>query len=96
MPKSVVMCSTLTELFEDKSRWTQGTMARDTNGKMLPSEDPSAVCWCLLGGLDKVYKDFVTKTAAYKKISDRVGNLNTFNDRNSYETIYQLVKELGI
>ncbi len=33
--------------------WTQGTMARDELGRGVVPQSRNAVCWCLLGGMDR-------------------------------------------
>ena len=46
---------TLKELFSSRERWTQGAYARNHEGGEVDWEDPSAVCWCLMGGLNICY-----------------------------------------
>jgi hypothetical protein len=42
------------EYRENASHWTQGWIARDREGADLwYVKDPSAVCWCLRGAIDK-------------------------------------------
>jgi len=41
------------ELFTDKSKWTQGTHARNAAGVCVASESEHAVCWCLMGAMTK-------------------------------------------
>lgn len=38
---------------EDASRWTQGTYARDINGKLVAFNSSKAVCWCTSGAIGK-------------------------------------------
>ena len=33
--------------------WTQGIMARDSNGRYVDPEDPRAAAWCLLGAVER-------------------------------------------
>lgn len=48
--------NTLQELFAVPERWTQGYFARAADGsRIISATDDRAVCWCLLGGLGKVY-----------------------------------------
>lgn len=46
---------TMAELFSDPDRHTKKSTARDATGVNVNSCDPTAVCWCLLGGIWKVY-----------------------------------------
>lgn len=41
------------ELREHPERWTQGRDARDSRGAGVDYSDPSAVCWCLAGHVDR-------------------------------------------
>lgn len=47
--------TTIAELFADRSRWTQGEYARNGQGLAVPSQSADAVCFCLIGGITKVY-----------------------------------------
>ena len=42
-------------LFDDKSRWTRGTLARDENGREVWPVDGAAVRWCAIGAIDRVH-----------------------------------------
>lgn len=41
------------DLIETKG-WTQGAMARDAKGHIVPPDSSEATCFCLLGALDRV------------------------------------------
>ena len=41
------------ELIRDRDNWTQGTMARDKNGKGVLAYSPDAVCFCVTGALTR-------------------------------------------
>lgn len=43
------------ELLSDASKWTQGEPARDIHGRPVDADDSEAVCWCLMGALNKCY-----------------------------------------
>ncbi len=44
------------ELLATPNDWTQKAYARDINGQKLTDErDPKAVCFCLVGALNKCY-----------------------------------------
>lgn len=41
------------EFRQDATRWTQRWYAKDAFGSDVYEDDPSAVCWCLRGAIDK-------------------------------------------
>jgi hypothetical protein len=41
------------ELLSDESKWTQGAFARDADRRAVRSYNPTAICWCLSGALNK-------------------------------------------
>ena len=41
----------LLDLFESPQKWCQGSEARNAQGEAVPFDDPTAVCWDLVGGL---------------------------------------------
>ena len=43
------------KLLEDPKRWTRGVFARDEAGKKVQSTDESAVCFCVMGAISRVY-----------------------------------------
>lgn len=45
----------LQSLFSDSTKWTRGTNARDSEGMPVPADSNKAVCYCLLGGIEKCY-----------------------------------------
>jgi hypothetical protein len=45
------------KLIEKPENWTQGTFARDAQGKAEYSCSPYATCWCAVGALHKVCED---------------------------------------
>lgn len=38
-------------LLSDESRWTQGTMARASDGYRCSPQSPGAACWCMIGAV---------------------------------------------
>lgn len=41
------------ELRANPSAWTQHYYAKNSKGQTVPCDDPSAICWCLYGHIDK-------------------------------------------
>ena len=81
------------ELLSDKSKWTQGTFARDKDGFEVNSRSRYAVCWCLMGAVNKCYEDV---TEVMGKLKTEVGNFVWFNDNHEYEDVVKLVERLDI
>lgn len=97
--------NTLQELFSDKKRWIKGDFARDKNGKGLPSKDKNAVCWCLLGAVNKVYREFPHKHNILSKLNNSINKLypnfysiEKFNDNfgTTIEDIRKVVKDANV
>jgi hypothetical protein len=42
------------ELIADEARWTQNAPARGKSGREVDPNGRHAVCWCLLGAIDRV------------------------------------------
>jgi hypothetical protein len=42
------------DLISEPSRWLQGGLAQDSEGKAVNPIDPSAVCWCSVGAVRKM------------------------------------------
>lgn len=94
MAKAVALCTTLVELFEDASRWTQKAAARDKNGKIVESCSPSAVSFDVITGISLIYK--TDGNAVFNKIRERVGKLGVWNDTVSHSELLMTLRELGV
>lgn len=72
-------------LLSEPDRWTQGTYARDADGKAVPPSDPAAVCFCIHGAILHVapsYPDMQTRLEAVKALADSLWvSLVMFNDK---------------
>jgi hypothetical protein len=44
----------LRKLLADPKHWMRGRYARDIKGNTVPPLDPTAACWCIMGGIIKV------------------------------------------
>jgi len=98
--KSLELCETLQDLFADRKRWTTGCFARDEYGKGVFSFDNRAVSFCLMGGICRVYRDLETRMLIHQLVLDELNipftQFLSFNDKSSYNEIYNLVKKLNI
>jgi len=103
---------TLVELFSDAKRWTQEAFARSkAGGTRLPSS-PDAVCWCLWGGVLRVYSgtakddgtvrdDVIDKlVAATGQIAsssvNRTSILSRYNDSHTHSEVLALCEAAGV
>ncbi len=48
------VCRATADLLERPGAWIQAAYAHDAEGREIDPRAPSAVCWCLAGGLDAV------------------------------------------
>jgi hypothetical protein len=84
------------ELLSDETKWTQNVHARDKDGHPLWSSHPQAVCWCLMGAVDKCYPG--TNRVGELIVSKIKMPIDEWNDllERTYEDVYSLVKNLDI
>jgi hypothetical protein len=68
------------DLLSDKSRWTQGALARDASGEPCRPCDDIARQWCVLGALMRVYGDTVDFVDATEAIGRVIPNLDNYDD----------------
>lgn len=90
---------TLQELFADESRWAKNMYAYTKNNIEVNYDDPKAVKWCLMGGIDKVYADEYRAGEIEEKIKKYTGKqVVQWNDDSMIriEDIQALVSELDI
>lgn len=46
---------TIAELLATPDSWTDGQLARGSDGEFVSPTSPMAVCWCLLGAIEVIY-----------------------------------------
>lgn len=56
------------ELLADPARWTKASFSRDKWGCPIHPRDEQAICWCIVGGIEKCYPNFEEQKKARKKI----------------------------
>lgn len=59
----------LKKLFSSKRKWTQGELAKDSRGNFAEPLSNEAVCWCLLGAIEKCYG---RRTKLSKKVLEKI------------------------
>lgn len=92
------------ELYSDESKWCRGASAITISGNPTHSASPEAVAWCLIGAVNKCYRENLEKEEIFNRIVEKIhekhginGILN-FNDKftNTFEQIKELVTELDV
>lgn len=86
------------ELLSDRSKWTQGRLARDARGIPCSPRSSEAVCWCVYGALDKCYQDDVVYSKACEKLYNCCENVHPIdiNDHDGYEAIMELLRKADL
>ena len=61
---------TITSLIEQaqnrlRQGWTKGEAARNSHGKRVDTYDTKAVCWCLVGSINRAYFDLTGTRPSY-------------------------------
>lgn len=76
-------------LLDKPEAWTKGALARASDGKSFSPEDPEAVCFCLVGGLEREGnwpESTSDDTTAYLAVKRAIGHhvpgvlISDFND----------------
>ncbi len=93
--------NTLQKLFAVPERWTQGAFARSADGAKVPNiTEDSAVCWCLLGGVGKVYGDGPAYASVLRALRDALSDtaLSRWNDSHgrTHKDILDLVTKARV
>lgn len=83
------------KLIEQPEHWTQGTYARDKNGKRVPPKSPEAVCWCAFGAIltqDISYEEEMGIKTELNKAARKLGQRLFFslNDNTDHETVLKM------
>lgn len=91
------------ELFVDKSKWTQGAFARNTDRECCSARDEKATCWCLFGAAIKLYDDKeidrvldAIRLGIQKRYPNWQSGTFEWNDSVGFEVVKTLVEELQV
>lgn len=87
----------VSELLSNESKWTKDTQARNKDNVPVRFDDPSAVCWCLLGAIAKCY-DKCESLEIRNRLREFLPHpcINRFNDNHSYEEVMEVVRQADI
>jgi hypothetical protein len=68
------------DLLSDKSRWTQGALARDRAGRECTPESPDAESFCVVGALCRVYANDVELNEAIDSVNLIISSMIGYAD----------------
>jgi hypothetical protein len=98
------------ELLSDESKWTQGSMAIDSNGEETVPDLADTVCWCLLGAVEACYGPTLDEGPIINKIREEINappykdvhktclEITNWNDdpKRKFKEVKTLVEKLDI
>ena len=94
------------ELLSDESKWTKGADARDCDGTPAHPYSEKAVCWSLVGAIQKCYGPILPLNKIYNKILLSLGlehlvgggstNVNRWCFARTFAEVKELVERLDI
>lgn len=89
---------TLVELFSQKGTWTQGAEARNINGERVSSNSTTAVCFCLLGAVNRCYQNKEDYHRVNARLRTKLRTIIGWNDHpgRTQHDVYLLCRELKI
>lgn len=76
--------------------WTQGTLARDSHGDEIDTDEPAATCFCLFGGIRKVARNTkMKKLAAVIRRAANYDSIFEWNDagNRTYEDVVAVIRK---
>ena len=100
MSQLVTDLKALKDLLADKGNWTQGEFARNAEGGRVGSTSKTAVCWCVLGGLQKVTNRTQIRysngraaliNAILSVCPEHFGAVTNVNDTGGYRQVKKLI-----
>jgi hypothetical protein len=91
------------DLLRDPTHWTQRAYAKDADGNCVTSDDPSAVCWCIYGAINKCYPNdedhkMVLRHKLREILCKEYGNptIAEFNDTGTHANVVALLEQAQI
>ena len=85
-------------LLSDRSKWTQGALARTASGESIRPRHVDASSWCLYGALLWCYGINTYHDTVLPRVCSIVGDVSIWNDapERTYEDVVALCRELDI
>lgn len=72
----------------DPNKWTQRAFARDKDGVMVGSIDPSAVCFCSIGAINSLKLSNYASSKLQSELNDFMsGDIADFNDNCTHAEV---------
>jgi hypothetical protein len=87
------------QVLDGPQKWTQGTFARDDCGSPCVAYGPSAVQWCVIGVIQRVYnQDLDKRHQVYTRLMQGVNDPGPWNDdpKRTWNEVRDKLKELDI
>ena len=81
-------------VLSDESKWVQGTLAKDSQGRACLTDSPDACCWCLIGAclkaagplvlplgtLGYTWQELFPEVCAITPVPDQLNDNGTYED----------------
>jgi hypothetical protein len=94
------------DLLKDSSKWTQGALARNRDGRVCMPGSPDAESWCLIGAICRTYRDNESLNAAIEAVDrvitggchDGIDEIEEWNDYpgRTFEEILEVLEKADV
>jgi hypothetical protein len=83
------------DLIEPEGAWSDREVAKDAAGDTVSSDNPEAVCWCALGAIWKLAREYGVKERPVVDMADKAAGMSiaAFND-DCHKTQAEVVAKL--
>lgn len=91
--------NSVAELLEAPERWTQGVLARRADGDPWFVNSDEAVCWSLVGAIERVYRNTRFVSGVCWRVGNEVNNFpQKWNDdpERTHAEVLALCRKLNI
>lgn len=86
--------------FLNETNWTQGTYARNAWGKRVDTFDAGACQFCLLGAINRCYRDHEERRQVKAKVRQYIDgkyrSISGFNDNVTWFRVQRIIRLAGI
>lgn len=85
------------ELLSNETRWAKNEFSVNMKGKPVAPNSPDAVRWCVVGAIVKCYREDNDINNVIDKLeANGIQSIEKWNDKSTYETVIEKLKELDI